>query len=138
MTAAELVRTRLLVVSAVTAIVSSRIYVFALPPNYTAASGPAVRVQRISETEVTHMRGTSGMRMARVQVDAVASTLATAYALDEAIHGPGDGTALAGFEGDVGGQSVVAALPDAVRELFDPEETQLYRVMRDYFVTYRE
>jgi len=136
MTPAEIVRTRLLAVPRVTAIVGSRIYTLMLPQNFTGTT--AIRLQRISERDTIHLRGAGGQWVARVQVDALAPTVAEAYALDTEAHGDGAGSALAGFLGPVGTTYVQSILPDAAREVFEPNETQLIRVIRDYFVTFTE
>lgn len=135
MTAAEAIRSRLLALSAVTDLVGSKVYVHVLPQSFTA---PAIRVQRIDQLEDPHLRGTAMPVRARVQVDSVAKTLAEAYALDAAVHGPGDGTGLAGWTGEVGSPavSVAAVLPIDVRDGFDAEDLKQYRVMRDYAVTF--
>lgn len=134
MTGAELVRTRLLALSAVTALVSTRVYLFAIP---ATSLFPAIRVQRISEVQSAHLRGVGAVMQERVQVDAFADTLSAALAIDAAAQGAGNGTALSGFTGTVSGESVLSVRPVAVRENFDPAEQQRYRVSRDYMVTWK-
>lgn len=144
MTAAELVRDRLLSVSAVTALVSTRVWTQLMKPGSTM---PCVVVRDIDDNEVAHLRGMSGVIRARVQVDTVAAVkdggdpFETARDLLEACDGPGDGTALAGFAGTVAGSpgvEVLAILPAGVVPTRTPQDEQEYVIQgRDYFVTYR-
>ena len=60
------IRTRLLSVSAVTDLVSTRIYPLTLPQGVTM---PAVRYQRVSGNSDPHVRGTTGAATARLQFD---------------------------------------------------------------------
>lgn len=136
MTVVEAVRDRLLAISALTAIVGQRVYSHLFPENAVAKS---VRVQRIGTIEDAHLRGASGVARARVQVDSIANSLADAYAIDEAVHGHGDGSALGYWKGDIGSPafSVLAVLPADVRDVYEPPPVEKYRVMRDYFVWFR-
>lgn len=136
MTAGEIVRTRLLALPAVTALVGTRIYLFALPQNTTGVT--AIRVQRISELMPGHLRGYRPLRRARVQVDSAAPSMAQAMAIDAAALGDGAGSGLAGFAGEMNGQTVWNIEPIAVREAYDGDPTRLYKVMRDFFVTLNE
>jgi len=143
-TAAELVRHRLLEITDVTDLVSTRVYTLLVRPGTTM---PCVRVQTISDTEPMHLRGSSGLHQARVQVDAMASVkdggdaLADARDVAEAAHGPGDATGLCGFAGTVNGSPGVEIL--AIRpiggpvELYHGEEQEYVTVTRDYAVDYR-
>jgi len=135
MTASELVRTRLLALPDVTAICAQRIYLVAFPQNF-AASG--IRVERISDRPTTHVRGSGGPWTDRVQCDIVAPSLADAYRIDLAAYGNGGGSALAGFTGFVAGARVWSIVPDTVREMYDATETRLFRLMREYFVSFSE
>lgn len=145
MTAAELTRLRLLDVSAVTALVSTRIYTLLVKAGSVM---PCVRVQTISGSEDMHLRGSYGLRRARVQVDAIASVkttgvdaLASARTVSEAAHGDGAGSGLCGWTGTVNGSpgvDILAILPlsDAV-ERYTPDEQEYVTVSRDYAVHYR-
>lgn len=137
MTAAEVVRARLLTISAVTAIVVDRVYTQVLPQTPTDTL-PAIRVQRVDQIEDAHLRGTTKPVRARVQVDSVAKSAAAAFALDAALHGNGDGTGLAGWTGEIGSPAVrvAAILPIDVRDGYDAEDLKQYKVMRDYAVTF--
>lgn len=144
MTAAELVRLRILEIAGVTALASTRVYTLLAKPGTWAT---AVRVQTISGTEPMHLRGSSGLHMARVQVDAIAAVksggdaLVSARNLSEAAHGDGAGSGLCGFAGTVNGSpgvDVLAIVPmgDPV-ERYSQEEQEYVTVSRDYGITYR-
>lgn len=134
MTAAEVVRARLLSISAVTALVGQRVRTLVLAQNETL---PAIRVQRVSESEAMHLRGSVGLRVARVQVDSYASTFAAARSLDAAAHGDGAGSGLCGFSGAVGSAWVRGIFPMAVQDMFEKDNgREFYRVTRDYEVQF--
>lgn len=133
MSAAAAVIGRLEAVAAVTALVSTRIYQGVLPASFPT---PAIRVQRISEDEFMHTRGSNGVFRTRVQVDSVSSAanpIAQAQAVDAAVRGNGAGTSLVGWTGTVGGVEVLAILPITVREGYDADELKQYKIMRDVF-----
>lgn len=144
MTAAEIVRARLLQIAAVTALVGQRVRLLRFRQSET---WPAVRVQQISDVESMHLRGSSGLHTARVQIDYCAGEAsgvdpyASARAVDEAAHGPGNGTGLCGFQGLVPlgspGIWVDAIRPAGYREDFDLDELRVVRIMRDYLVTWK-
>lgn len=142
MTAAEAVIARLKAVSAVTAIVASRVYNVKLPQSPTL---PAIRVQRISDTEEAHLRGGVQYFRTRVQVDAVTREgsgydhVAVATALDAAMVGDRAGSGLAYYRGSFGSPAFVVdvILPDTAREGYDAVELNEFRVMRDYIVMHR-
>jgi hypothetical protein len=127
-------KTRLVGLSAVTTLVGQRVYVDLLPQKPTL---PAIRVQRISELEDAHLRGARAIRRARVQVDAIAASLETATAVSDAAHGDGAGSGLAGFEGEISGQRVMAVLPSDTRSDYEGDELRQWRVSRDYIVWMR-
>jgi len=128
------VKARLLSLNAVTTLVVSRVYVDLLPQKPTL---PAIRIQRISESEDAHLRGAKAMRRARVQVDAIATSLETATAVSDAAHGDGAGSGLSGWTGEVSGQAVMAILPSDTRSDYEADELRQWRVSRDYFVSMR-
>jgi len=138
MTAAELVRTRLLAASPVTALVSTRIYNGAFPQRPTLAS---IRVNDISEMpESFHARGPVDHHVATVQVDCVAATLASANAVAQAVHGDGLGasaTGLSGYVGTVSGTTVDIVRPGFKHQYFDAEEFQQWVHVRRYEVQFR-
>lgn len=151
MTPGELVIDRLLQIAAVTALVGSgaNARIRHLRLFQSEATFPIVLVRRVDEVERMHLRGASGMRTARVQVEAIAlegngtDYYAEASALDDAIHGAGDGTGLCGYTGTLGGSPGVRVqaiwpAPEGAREEFDAEELRQFKIGRDYFVTYAE
>jgi hypothetical protein len=134
----EALRDRLLSLTPVTALVSTRIYCLILPQ---AFNPPAIRIQRISQLEDMHLRGPVNVFRARVQVDSIGLTRSSAEAVDAAVQGDGLGsyaTGLKGFKGPIGSPAFVirAILPADVREFYDAEELRQFKVMRDFFVTF--
>lgn len=142
MTITEAVRALLLQLTPVSALVATRVYQMKTPQRPTF---PLLRLQRVDDLEDLHLRGTSGVRRARIQVDAMvdesttADPCASANALMAAVHGGGDGTGLCGWSGFVGTPAVeiLGIMPAGLREGYDPDELRLYTVSRDYLVTYR-
>lgn len=146
MTVEEAVRTRLLAVSAVTALASTRVYLDKLPQ---APTYPAVRVQLIDDPTSYHLRGPDALSRARVQVDAFASETsgvdpyAQTAALASAIHGNGFGTSasgLSGWKGSIGSPAfeITAAFRVDRRRGYVPDELRVVSMSQDYFVWYRE
>jgi len=133
MTPAVAVKTRLAMINALTTLVSTRIYVDALPQNPTL---PAVRISRISEFEIGHLRGVGVAKRARVQVDAIALSLEIATQVSDAAHGDGARSGLSGWTGNLGSPAVrvMAMLPADTRSDYEGEELRQWRVSRDYFV----
>jgi len=128
---------RLEAVAAVTALVSTRIYLGVLPQKATL---PAIRVQRVSENEFMHMRGTSAVYRTRVQVDSVSNAsdaAGQALAVDAAVHGDGASTGLVGWQGTAGGIEITGVMPATVRETYDADELRQYKVMRDVLVWWK-
>lgn len=142
MTIAQAIHARLSSLSAVTALVGTRIRVLKLRQGDTS-SGPAIRIQEIGQSEPMHLRGSVAVFRSRVQVDFVASEEAGGNAYDKAVavadaaHGNGAGSGLCGFSGAAGTVDIAAILPDMVREGYDPEELRQVRIMRDYMVHWR-
>lgn len=144
MTGAEIVIERLGQLSALTALVGTRIYQVKAPQS---ATFPLVVVRHVFESEDMQLRGASGMVTDRVQVDAYAEEVsgadprATARAVDAAIRGDGASTGLIGWTGDAGGSpstKVWAIRPAGVREAYEEQPKKLYRVMRDVFVDHHD
>jgi hypothetical protein len=135
MTAAQVIRSRLAALAAVTALVGDRIYVSKLPADVTV---PAIRVVEIDTLQAAHLRGVDGWQRSRVQVDCIAQeasdvdAYSVAHALDRAVWGSGDGTALGGWQSS----TVQAVLPADVRDVYDPPPLSQYRVVRDVWVTW--
>jgi hypothetical protein len=130
------VRDRLLAVTAVTDLVSTRIYAGFLPQSPTL---PAVLVQRVGEVQTSHLRGGQQLRVTRVQVTSVAPSRAAAVAVDEAVEGDGAGSGLSHWSGSTGSPAVTVRWtePAGVREGYDPGELRQYRIDRDYRVHHR-
>jgi hypothetical protein len=130
------VRDRLLAVSAVTAIVGSKVTTGRFPQS---TDYPAVLVRRVSRVKRSHLRGGEGMQMTRVQVTLVAATRAAMVALEAAVEGDNAGSGLDHFSGSVGSPSVLLRWvePASDREDFEAAELNRYRVDKDYFVHHR-
>jgi hypothetical protein len=138
---------RLLAVTAVAAIVGTRVYQLVLPQQVTL---PAVRVQQISETTEYHVRGEINAYVTRVQVDANAAQAsgtdpyAQAATLADAVHGEfvnGVAIGLSGWTGTAGGSpaEIVVTFAQRVdrRVDFEAAELRMVRVRQDYFVHWR-
>lgn len=142
MTVEDAVIARLLALSAVTALVSTRVYLEKLPQSPTY---PCVRVTLVSDGTDYHLRGGTGVKRARVQVDAFAKEVSgvNPYALVEtvadAVNGADDGTALSGWRGSIGSPAfeVLACQQVERRTMYDPEELRVVTMSQDFMVTYR-
>lgn len=142
MTVEDAVVARLLTLSAVTALVSTRVYLDKLPQSPTY---PCVRVQQIDEQQAPHLRGALSLRTARIQVDAFAqersgvSPYAMAQAVADAVHGGDDGTGLSGWAGEIGSPAFTIHASARVdrRRSYDPDELRVVTVSQDYQVSYR-
>lgn len=140
MTVAQAVQSRLLSLTAVTALVGQRIRVL----KFRQGDTQAIRVQRIDDIERMHLRGAIGLITSRVQVDSIAleasqaDPYATVTAIDAALHGDGAGSGLSGYTGDIGSPAfhIASILPVSVQELYDLD-TKLVRIMREYRVVHR-
>lgn len=134
MTIAPAVVERLEGVTAVTDLVSDRIYQAVFPQDGTF---PAIRVQRIGEVVTMHLRGALGMHRERIQIDAVSGSsepVGEAQAIDSAIFGDGSGSSLVGWTGTIDEFRIHCVEPAGAREGYDGEELRQYKVMRDVFV----
>lgn len=144
MTVEEAVRARVMAIAAVTALVSTRVYLLKLKPGTLAT---AIRIQQISEgTRYSH-DGRDRVVGARVQVDAFApeasgvDTYATVTQIAAAIHGDGARVGATGLDAFQGGIGSPAFQIRAVRRLnrttgYDAEELRLVRCQQDYAVDY--
>lgn len=147
MTVVEALRARLLSLSPVTSLVSTRVHTLAFPQS---AEWPAVRLFQVGEVEFMHLDGSAHVFRARVQVDCVADVegaddpYASARAIAAAVHGDGAGasaTGLCGFKGDIGSPAfqIRGILPaGGPRDFLDKDEQQLVRVQRDYLTWFIE
>jgi hypothetical protein len=145
MTVEEAIRARILMLSAVTAVVGTRVWLDKLPqsPIY-----PCARVQLIDDPASYHLRGPDGTTRARVQVDAYAKEGAggdpygQVTALAAAINGNGLGdsaTGLSGWRGVIGSPAfeVTGCFRIDRTRRYDPEELRILTMSQDYYVWYR-
>lgn len=142
MTVEEAVRARLLTLTALTTLVSTRIYLDKLPQSPTY---PCVRVTLVSDRETYHLRGGGGDCTASVQVDAYAREVSGVdpYALVSsvaaAIHGDEAGSGLSGWRGGIGSPAfeLFGIFRTARRRYYDPEELRVLTMSQDYQVAFR-
>lgn len=121
-------------VSAVTAIVSTRIYQLKLRQN---TGFPAVRVQLVSDDRVYGLRGTVNLSRARLQIDSYGtSTGSDPYgvvaALADAIE-----TALSGIAFTLDNVRVVGAFQIMRLALEEPGTQPLIRIQQDFRFRYK-
>jgi len=146
MTADTLVRTRLLAIPGVTAMVADRVYVLILPQNCPM---PAIRVQQIDRDGPMHLRGPVGWITARVQVDYYANRNTggdgywTAQQLAAAAQGDcasGQPSGLVGWRGALGTPPIRVDLIKLISEIPEYQAAELdeLRIMQDYLVHWRE
>ena len=133
------VKTRLLAVSAVTALVGGRVWVMNWPQSPTL---PGVLVQGWELPTRTHLRGTDSLKSARIQIDVLAETLAAAEAVDAAIVGDfsgGSATGLEGYAGAAGSITIFSAFSvNAFPMRGEDELRKQRRVIREFRVTYED
>lgn len=124
-------RTFLGATSAITALVSTRIYPEKLPAGTSTnpTPMPAVVYQLIDEPVIT-THGNEQLFRARVQVDSWGGSYKSAHTLAAALH-----TALHGYRGLMGTVAVGGVFRQAKRDDPDPE-TGLHRVIQDFFIHY--
>jgi hypothetical protein len=144
MTVEEAIRARVESLSAVTAIVGTRVWLDKLPQNPTF---PAVLVRLVSDPRGQHLRGPDGLPVARVQVDAIAKEGSTdvymvATELEQAIFGDGLGRTASGLFGWVGsigspGVEIRGITATARVPRYDPDELTQLVMSRDYFVRFK-
>lgn len=131
-------RTRLLGVADVTAVVNQRIYTLEFPQSLTA---PALRLIEIDRLSPMQLRGDVAIRRARVQVDAVegdghGDPYATAHQLAQAVRGDlrgGVASGLVGYHGDLSGIRIDGIHAIDQREFYDAP-TRLVRVEQDFVI----
>lgn len=129
----QAVISRLLATSAVTALVSTRVWLQKLPQHPAL---PAVRVQLITHPQEKHLRGPNGMTMARVQVDTYTADSGVAYTRAASIADAIDAS-LAGVTGapfTVDDLYVAHVQRVDRRHLFEADELELFRILQDYRV----
>jgi hypothetical protein len=140
MTCDMAVKTRLLAITAVTALINQRVWTLNWPPS---PSLPGVLVQGWELPTKPQLRGTVGHKAARIQIDVLAETLAAAEAIDAAIVGDfsgGSATGLEGFAGTVGGSfSILSAFSTACYRLRGEDELRKQRrVIREFRITFED
>lgn len=146
MTVEESVRQRLLQLTDLTALVSTRIYLDKLPQSPTY---PCVRVTLISDPREQHLRGPNSVRTARIQVDSYASEssgvdpYARVIAVADAVEGDGLGDGASGLSGWIGAigspaLSILDADPGDRRRSYDPQELRLLTMSQDYMISYKQ
>lgn len=129
MSVEEAVRTKLTGTAAVAALVGTRIYPLYLPTDTTL---PAVAYERISTRRNYAHGGQQSPTTARLQYDVIATTLAGAMAVGDAIR-----VALSGYTGTSAGVKIASCL--LTNELSQDEpDTGYARVVQDYLVTFME
>jgi len=143
-TVLQAIRTRLLAQPPLTTLVAARVYTLTLPQNF---DGPnAIRLVRVSELGLSHLRGTTGLTPLRLQVDTfVREGAGDAYdqacAIDAAARGTfvaGVATGLAGFRGTVNGIGFTGILPMDTREQYHGDEHRMVRVLSEYRVWFTQ
>ena len=115
--------------SGITALVSTRVYPLRMPQNATL---PAVTFTRISGPRSHALSGPTGCGMARIQIDAWATTYASAKAVIDTVR-----SALDGYSGTAGSETIKSSLLQTETDFYEPE-TNVYRVSQDYFIKYEE
>jgi hypothetical protein len=146
----QVVLERIKDISAVSALVSSRVYQLRLPQGSPL---PAVRVQQISDVGDMHQRGETNLFRTRVQVDAYAQEASgadpydAATTLADAINGdwqdgsPAPPNGLSGWQGESSGSPpdirVLMTFRVARAVTYDPDELRQVRVRQDYQVIWK-
>lgn len=137
-------RVHMLTLDPVTALVASRIRLFKI--RQSEPTFPVVRLQDIGQFQRMHHRGALSVKNARVQVDSIAmegngiDVESVAWAVDQAILGPGDGSGLLGFKGDIGSPSVriYSVIDGGALPGYDAQELKQFKVMRNYLIEFAD
>lgn len=125
----EALVSRLSAVSAVTALVGSRIYPVRAPEG---AARPFLVFQRVAATRETAFGADPGLARARMQVTAWADRYATAKAVATAVR-----QALQRYRGTLLGVEVLDVFVELDQDVPD-DEVQLFGVLTDFSVIHRE
>jgi hypothetical protein len=129
-----LVRTRLLALPAVTALVGQRVYAGARPQN---PGVPLVLLHLVGRVEQSHMRGGVDLLEGRVQAHYTAYNREGALALANAADGNGNGSGLVRFRGTISSKRVEVIFPGGTdREEYHAQELLQYEVIRDYVLRF--
>lgn len=118
----------------ISALVSDRVYINRLPQTVTL---PAITYQRISTPRVLahDTSGATGTAYPRFQVDAWATTYASAKAITDAVR-----AALNGYKGTMGSGGAVTVQGALVQdEIYDIDpDAEIMRIMSDYIIWHTE
>jgi len=125
----EALNSRLNAVTAVTNLVSTRIYPVRLPQDVTY---PAVRVITVDAQRESALDADMGLVHTRIQVDAYATTYAVSQTLAAALRG-----ALKRQAWTLDAVEVCDALLENVQDDYE-DEAKAYRVRQDFVFMYRE
>lgn len=141
MTCGEAIRAYIATLVPVSTLVSGRIFLTYLPQAPETAKLPCILVQQISDVQTPHLRGTVAIKMARIQVDCVGTSMASARAVEQAVMGDYSGGSATGIRGmagtSQGGVTFWQALADNYFEHVESDELHYQkRVTRDYRVWY--
>jgi len=122
-------RQHLLGIPVVADLVDTRIYPVHLPQG---VQYPAATYQRINSTSEQHLKGRSGLRWVRMQVDIWAKD-----AMDvDAITGALD-DALDGYRGPIGIYEATDSWRVAQQDIYE-QDVDVYRITTDYSIYYRQ
>ncbi len=125
----EALRTYVIGVTAVSALIGSRFYPLRIPENPTY---PAVTYQRISGPRIRSHTGPSNLAYPRFQLDCYGATYLSAKASATALR-----VALDGYKGLMGTVAVGSVLLMDDRDDYDPA-TRIWRVSLDFIIGHQE
>lgn len=123
--------------ASIAAIVSDRVYHVRMPQGNRL---PCIVFTRISDQPDNHMQGPSGLAKPRVQVDSWAVDGDTAAQLADLVKERLDGSRgqwLWGEDSPEEALVVQGVFPLYLRDYYD-DDSQMYRVGRDYFIWFAE
>ena len=136
------IRDRILSVPEVVALVGDRVTLLLTQQSPASRS---IRLQEISREDYAHLRGADDLRPSRIQVDVFVKkgdgdAYAVAHAINDAVRGDfvgGVPTGLVGFRGVIGDVNSTCITGASTREMFDPDELQVVRLLSEYFVWFK-
>ena len=132
MSAETAIRALLIADAPTLALVSTRIYPQRLPQN---VDYPAISYQRISGVRVRLVTGPSDRAQPRIQMNLWDETYNGVQAVADAVR-----EAMDGYAGVIGGEEINGLSIQNEFDLFDEEalDDGVYRIVQDYYVSYRE
>lgn len=141
MTGEQAIRTRLLSVSAITALVGQRIWPHTAPSASATNTLPYIVYRAVDKVREHHLNGASGVCFSRVQLDLIGVDYEAVKILSNAAR-----NALDGFRGDVTVASDLVRVVHCNLELeiddYDPpidgSQKGRFRVIQDWKVGYQE